>query len=124
MFRSCMVSSALAALALVGCAHGANTASHVPGGRAAQPFGWPESLVDTTAAVPATSMPAPGGRAGQPFGWPERLVSASSGPISAAPATAHVGGRAAQPFGWPEQSIVQREAAAATTCAREFSAVE
>jgi hypothetical protein len=120
MLRSCKAPSALVALVLVACAHGGSTTSHIPAGRAAQPFGWPERLVATGGAAPATAMAAPGGRAAQPFGWPESLVDASGGPISAAPATAYVGGRAAQPFGWPEQPMA-RKAPATTTCAREPS---
>jgi hypothetical protein len=111
-------SSALAALVLVACAHGGSTAVHVPAGRAAQPFGWPERLVDVSeVAKPVTVMSAPGGRAAQPFGWPESLAGTTSdapskAPVTAgAPATAYHGGRAAQPFGWPEQLIAQEDVA-------------
>ena len=47
MFGSHRASSALAALVLTACAHGGGGAgSSVYGGRAAQPFGWPEQLLE------------------------------------------------------------------------------
>jgi hypothetical protein len=116
------VGVALAALGLVACAHGGSattTTSHIPAGRAAQPFGWPESLVDAPEARPVTVAAAPGGRAAQPFGWPTRLGGASSGPLSTEPAMAHLGGRAAQPFSWREEPVAKKPADIAS--ARERS---
>jgi hypothetical protein len=107
------VGGALAALGLIACAHGGRittTTSHIPAGRAAQPFGWPESLVNTPEAQPVTVAAAPGGRAAQPFGWPARLVGAYAGPLSTEPATAYVGGRAAQPFSWREEPVAKTPA--------------